>query len=150
MRYMRTREEAEEILQEGFLQVFLKIQQFRGEGSFEGWLRRIMVNTALQRLRSQSPLSKVVTFDIDAEYGLSHFEPIAQLNAKELIALIQSLPYMYRTVFNLYVFEGLKHREIASALGISEGTSKSNLSDARNLLQQSILRINKVAKPINF
>jgi len=150
MRYSRTKEEAEEVMQEGFLQVFTKIHQYRGEGSFEGWIRKIMVNTSLQRLRSKPFLSKVVSVDELQIGDLAPSLPIETLSAKELISLIQGLPPMYKAVFNLYVFEGMKHREIADLLGISEGTSKSNLSDARNLLQQELNRINKIAKPINF
>lgn len=150
MRYARTREEAEEILQEGFLQVFTKIQQFRGEGSFEGWIRKIMVNTSLQRLRAKSYLTKVVSVDELQIEDLNPALPVETLATKELIGIIQGLPPMYKAVFNLYVFEGMKHREIAETLGISEGTSKSNLSDARTLLQQELNRLNQIAKPINF
>lgn len=149
MRYTRTKEEAEEVLQEGFLQVFTKIQKFRNEGSLEGWIRKIMVNTALQKIRARPVLSKVVSID---EVTIEDRTEIASdaISAKELIQLIQNLPPTYKAVFNLFVFEGLKHKEIAELLGISEGTSKSNLSDARNLLQHGIDRINKIAKPINF
>lgn len=150
MRYSRTKEEAEEIVQEGFLQVFTKIQQFRGDGSLEGWIRKIMVNLALQRLRSKPLLSKVVSIDDVTVDTLTTSIPPDQLNAKELIALIQALPPVYKAVFNLFVFEGMKHKEIAELLGISEGTSKSNLSDARNLLQKALHRNNQIAKPINF
>lgn len=150
LRYSRTREEAEEVLQEGFLQVFKSISQFKGFGSFEGWVRKIMVNCALQKLRNKSPLSIVIPIEnagaepTDADYTLPN------LNAKELIKMIQNLPPMYRAVFNLYVFEGMKHKEIAEVLNISEGTSKSNLSDARQALQKAVIRSQSIAKPTNF
>ena len=150
MRYAKTREEAEEILQEGFLQVFQKIGQFRNEGSFEGWVRRIMVNAALQKLRSRPLLSPVISIDEVSREPIGSEIPYETLHAKELIALIQELPPMYKAVFNLFVFEGMKHREIAEALGISEGTSKSNLSDARLLLQRAVMRQQIVAKPLNY
>lgn len=150
LRYAKTREEAEEMLQEGFLQVFLKIAQFKGEGSFEGWIRRIMVNAALQKLRSKTFLSPVISIDEVYHEPMGADLPLDLLSAKELIALIQELPPMYRAVFNLYAFEGMKHREIAEALGITEGTSKSNLSDARVLLKRALQRQQIVAKPSNF
>lgn len=150
LRYAKTREEAEEMLQEGFLQVFQKIAQFRGEGSFEGWVRKIMVNAALQKLRSKPFLSPVISLEAIPKEPIGSDMPFELLSAKELIALIQELPPMYRAVFNLHAFEGMKHREIAEALGISEGTSKSNLSDARVLLRRALQRQQIVAKPSNF
>jgi len=139
MRYSKNREEAEEILHEGFLRVFTYIKNFKGTGSFEGWIRRIMINCALLRYRNKSHLYPVSL--IDAEKAGTTAEPdiISKLDAKELLLLVQSLPAGYRLVFNLYVFEGYKHREIAEALGISEGTSKSNLSDARSILQKALM-----------
>jgi RNA polymerase sigma-70 factor (ECF subfamily) len=138
LRYSRNRQEAEEILQEGFLRVFTYIKKFRGEGSFEGWMRKIMVNCALQRFNNSRRFSPVIPLN-DAHHSAAE-EPgiLFLLNTKELLGLVQSLPPAYRMVFNLYVFEGYKHREIAEALGISEGTSKSNLSDARVYLQKAL------------
>ena len=150
LRYSRNREEAEEVLQEGFLQVFKSIHQFRGEGSFEGWVRKIMVNCSLQKIRSRSHLTPVYTIDQSREEPADNEFIYAELSAKELIGLVQQLPPMYRAVFNLYVFEGMKHREIAEALGVSEGTSKSNLSDARKILQTAVLKSNMIAKPNNL
>lgn len=149
LRYARNREEAEEILQEGFLLVFSKINQFRNKGSIEGWIRKIMVNAALQKIRSRSVLTKVISID-NVTIEDSAAIPTDTIGAKELIKLIQELPTMYKTVFNLYVFEGMKHKEIAELLGISEGTSKSNLSDARSLLQHAVNRLHRISKPINF
>ena len=146
LRYAKNREEAEEILQNGFIQVFKFIGQFKHEGSFEGWIRKIMVNCALQKLKNNLHLKPVVsldTRDYDLYYGNNILEHI---NGKELLKLVQTLTPAYRTVFNLYVFEGMKHREIAELLQISEGTSKSNLSDARNILQKKVAISLKVAK----
>lgn len=146
MRYAKNREEAEEILQEGFMKIFQFIHQFRFTGSFEGWIRKIMVNCALQKYRSKTNLRAVVHMD---EASLENFgtEDIStQLSSKELLKLVQLLPPAYRLVFNLYVFEGLKHREIAELLGISEGTSKSNLSDARIILQKAVINSSVIAK----
>jgi RNA polymerase sigma factor (sigma-70 family) len=140
LRYARNREEAEEILQEGFLRVFTYIKTFKGNGSFEGWIRKIMVNAALFRYRNKSTLQPVIRLSANG-YGddLKDDTDISSgIDAKELLSLIQTLPAGYRMVFNLYVFEGYKHREIAEALGIAEGTSKSNLSDARTYLQKAL------------
>ncbi len=139
LRYGKDRNEAEEIMQEGFIKVFASLQQFRSEGSFEGWIKRIMVTTALGHLRSRPPLHAIVSDDSSAASHVHERETIeSNLNAKELLALVQSLPSAYRSVFNLYVFEGYQHKEIADMLGISEGTSKSNLYDARRWLKQRL------------
>jgi len=146
LRYSGSREEAEEILQEGFLKVFEFIHQFRSSGSFEGWIRKIMVNCALQKYRSRKHLYALVnieTTDIDQLYDN---DILTQLNTKELLQMVQLLPPAYRMVFNLHVFEGMKHREIAEQLHISEGTSKSNLSDARKILQELVNNSFKMAK----
>lgn len=138
MRYAKNKEEAEEILHEGFLKVFTYIKTFKGSGSFEGWIRKIMVNCALLRHRNKSHLHAVIQLEGDRSGATIEPDIISKLEAKELLLLVQSLPAGYRLVFNLYVFEGYKHREIAEALGISEGTSKSNLSDARAILQKAL------------
>ncbi len=138
MRYSKNREEAEEVLQEGFLRVFTYIKTFKGAGSLEGWIRKIMVNAALLRFRNKVHLSPVIQLNSSEHEASSDAEIISSLDTKELLLLVQSLPAGYRMVFNLYVFEGYKHREIAEALGIAEGTSKSNLSDARVFLQKAL------------
>ena len=141
LRFCRSRHEAEEILQEGFIKMFAALHQYRDTGSFEGWVRKIMVNTALQRYRSQSAMHAVVSLDLAPLDHLREKEDIvSSLNAKELLALVQELPAAYRMVFNLYVFEGYQHKEIADLLDISEGTSKSNLHDARRWLKEKISR----------
>ena len=139
LRYSKNREEAEEILQEGFMKVFQFIHQYKNTGSFEGWVRKIMMNCALQRYRSKSDLHAVINIDLVKEENLANDEnAFSKIGAKELLLMVQRLSPAYRMVFNLYVFEGLKHREIAELLDISEGTSKSNLSDARVLLQKAV------------
>ncbi|HUZ59717.1 MAG TPA: RNA polymerase sigma factor [Hanamia sp.] len=139
LRYSKNREEAEEILQEGFMKVFQFIHQYKATGSFEGWVRKIMMNCALQKYRSQRHLHAVVSIDFVSLDNMINDENIfSKIGTKELLLMVQKLSPAYRMVFNLYVFEGLKHREIAQLLNISEGTSKSNLSDARSLLQKAI------------
>lgn len=146
LRYAKNKEEAEEILQNGFIRVFKFIDKFRHEGSLEGWIRKIMVNCALQKLKNNLHLKPVISLDMrDNELSYAN-DVIERLNGKDLLRLVQTLSPSYRTVFNLYVFEGMKHREIAELLHISEGTSKSNLSDARNILREKISKSLKVAK----
>jgi RNA polymerase sigma-70 factor (ECF subfamily) len=140
MRYSASREEAEDTLQEGFMKVFEKIKSFRSEGSLEGWIKKIMVNAALQKFRS-SKEEKLSVRISDYENHLPHYSDeniLSRLGIQELMTMIQNLTPAYRMVFNLYVFEGMKHREIAEQLGISEGTSKSNLADARTILQKAV------------
>ncbi|MBL7745104.1 MAG: RNA polymerase sigma factor [Chitinophagaceae bacterium] len=146
LRYAKNREEAEEILQEGFLKVFQFLHQFRQEGSFEGWIRKIMVNCALQRHRSNSKLAPVFNIEAYNDQFIMTATAESQISSKELLQMVMSLPPAYKMVFNLYVFEGYKHREIAEILGISEGTSKSNLSDARAYLQKQLTKKKLIAK----
>ena len=139
LRYARDRHDAEEMLQEGFIKVFSSLHQFRDEGSLEGWIRRVIVTTALQHLRGRTPLRAVLSVDANESHEVAGDENIeTSLTAKELLQLVQALPTVYRIVFNLYVFEGYKHKEIAELLNVSEGTSKSNLYDARQLLKEKI------------
>ena len=146
MRYAKNPEEAEEILQDGFMRVFTFIAQYKYGGSFEGWIRKIMVNCALQKLRNQLCLKPLVLLNEEADsYGHSN-EIIEQISGKEMLQLVQSLSPAYRTVFNLYYFEGMKHREIARLLHIEEGTSKSNLAQAKRILQNAVTQHLKIAK----
>lgn len=138
MRYASDQPQAEDFMQEGFVRTFTKLNQFNFEGSFEGWVRRIMVNTSLELLRKE--MKRRYHDDIEGE-GLDlagDDDILSQLNANEMIEVVQSLPPKYRAVFNMYAFEGYKHSEIAKELGISEGTSKSNLSDARRWLRKRV------------
>jgi RNA polymerase sigma-70 factor (ECF subfamily) len=146
LRYSKNREEAEEVLQDGFLQLYKYIKQYKKAGSFEGWLRKIMINCALQRYRDKINLYSIIPLSEAYPYLTTDDDLIDKLSEKELVHLIQALPPAYRMVFNLYVFEGFKHREIAQLLHISEGTSKSNLSDARAILKKSISPALKLAQ----
>lgn len=137
MRYSKNRHYAEDLLQEGFLKVFKYLKNFRGDGSFEGWLRRIFVNTAIEYYRKNSPMYSMQ--DIPEKYHQQDTNPaISDMSADELMELVNQLSDGYRLVFNLYVIEGLNHREIGEKLKISEGTSKSQLARARALLQKMI------------
>lgn len=138
LRYSNSREEARDLLQEGFIKVFDCLHQFKFEGSFEGWVKKVIVNVALQKIRSKSYLHAIVPIEEEEIRAISHPDVLSQLGTKELLKMVQELPTVYRVVFNLYVFEGMKHREISKLLGVSEGTSKSNLHDARLILQQKI------------
>lgn len=135
--YSKNKAEAEDIFQDGFVRIYQNLKQFKGDGSFEGWMRRIMVNTALERFRKSNPLYLVEDYysydgDIDPE------DAVSRISADDLLNLIQELSPMYRVVFNLYALEGMSHKEIAEKLSISEGTSKSNLSRARAILQKKV------------
>ncbi|TNE68173.1 MAG: RNA polymerase sigma factor [Bacteroidetes bacterium] len=134
-RYLNTREDAEEALVSGFYKVFAHIESYANAGSFEGWMRRIMVNESLMLLRKV----KLLVFPGDAFIPADEedrFSIEADISAREILALLEELPYGYRTVFNLYVLEGYKHQEIADLLGISINTSKSQLILAKRKMQQ--------------
>ena len=145
LRYSKNREEAEEVLQDGFLQVFRCIPQFKNKGSFEGWVRKIMIHSALQRFRGKANRYNLVSLVEEQFFLNTESDLIDRLGERELIRLIQMLPPASRMVFNLYVFEGMKHREIAALLNITEGTSKSNLHDARKILQRKLIPEFKMA-----
>jgi len=137
LRYAQNKEEAVEILNDGFLKIFQHIKEFDTNRPFKSWLAKIMVNTAIDHLRSKKKIS--FTEDIEKVYDLGMDDTaMDKLSYDELLILVQSLPPAYRTVFNLYVIEGYQHQEIADQLGISEGTSKSNLFKAKKLLKDKI------------
>jgi RNA polymerase sigma factor (sigma-70 family) len=137
LRYAGNNQEAEDILQEGFIKVFNKLASYRGEGSFEGWIRRIFVNTAIEQFRKKIHLQPITEYEENTFEG-KYLSVLDSLAEKDIIELIQKLSPGYRTVFNMYVIEGYTHKQIAEALGISEGTSKSQLSRARQILQELI------------
>lgn len=137
LRYAANAAEAEDILQEGFIKVFGKLDSFRREGSFEGWVRRIFVNTAIEHFRKKSYLQPITDKE-EGVYEAKNLSVLDNLAEKDIIGLVQELSPGYRTVFNLYVVEGYTHREIADQLGISEGTSKSQLSRAKLILQDLV------------
>ena len=138
IRYAGDRESAQDVLQDGFITLFTKLDDFKGDGSFEGWARRIFVTTALMHLRRKDALK--MSDDLDLARGLKA-ETVSQtqnLGYKELTELIMTLPPGFRTVFNLYAIEGYSHKEIGDMLGISETTSRTQLSRARIWLQNKI------------
>jgi len=137
LRYAGNAEEAEDILQEGFIKVFKKLNSFRSEGSFEGWVRRVFVNTAIEHFRKKRYLQPVTEKEENTIEG-KYFSVLDELAEKDILALVQELSPGYRTVFNMYVVEGYTHKEIADMLGISEGTSKSQLSRAKVILQDMV------------
>lgn len=136
-RYARDKDTAADILQDGFIRVFQSLETFRRDGSLEGWIRRIMVNTALEHHRRTSGIQWVQEAE-DKDFEPTAAEAPASLEAEQLMKLIQALPTGYRMVFNLYAIEGYNHREISEMLQISEGTSKSQLARARHLLQHQV------------
>lgn len=139
-RYVSDRMAAEDLMVESVMKIFEKVSQFGFKGSFEGWAKRLVVNEALMYLRSKKMLE--VGLDDVAELHNSYSQ-ILDFESDELMQLIQSLPNGYRTVFNLYAIEGYNHTEIGDMLGISEGTSKSQLSRARAILQEQLLKNEK-------
>lgn len=145
-RYARNSADAEDILQDAFIKVFNKLGQFKFEGSFEGWIRRIVVNTALKKYSLVRYEKEFTGFEVQENQEVQS-DPAAysNLTEKDLLVLINSLPDGYRLIFNLYVIEGYQHEEIASMLGIQPGTSRSQLVKARTMLQKQILQLQKVA-----
>ena len=137
LRYAGNAEEAEDILQEGFIKIFKKLDSFRSEGSFEGWIRRIFVNTAIEHFRRKRYLQPVTEKEENTIEG-KYISVLDELAEQDILSLVQNLSPGYRTVFNMYVVEGYTHKEIADLLGISEGTSKSQLSRAKVILQELV------------
>jgi len=137
LRYAGNAEEAEDILQEGFIKIFKKISSFRSEGSFEGWIRRIFVNTSIEHFRRKIYLQPISEQEENTLEGKS-LSILDKLAERDIIQLVQQLSPGYRTVFNMYVVEGYTHKEIGEMLGISEGTSKSQLSRAKVILQDLV------------
>jgi RNA polymerase sigma factor (sigma-70 family) len=139
LRYANDRMEAEDMLQNGFIRVFQKIADYRGEGSFEGWVRRIMVHSSIEYYRKHHKMLSVADLEETGKEPSVDAAAAAQLDAKDLMAMIQQLSPGYRMVFNLYAIEGYSHKEIGEIMGISEGASKSQLSRARTILKEQII-----------
>ncbi len=138
LRYARDTAEAEDNLQDGFIKVFANLHSFRNQGSLEGWIRRIMINVSLEKIRKQHLLFPVEDVSVYDSVNFSD-DVIAKISADDLMKLIQELPPRYRLVFNLYVIEGFSHQEIAKEMSITKGTSKSNLARAREILKRKVL-----------
>lgn len=134
LRYARHRAEAQDLMQDGFVRVFDKVQGFRMEGSLEGWVRRIMINTCINHYRKKSVRNEVLGTDHLAERSVAPMA-VHNLGEEELLSMVSELPDGYRMVFNLFAIEGYDHAEIAAMLGCGESTSRSQLAKARRLLQ---------------
>ena len=144
LRYSIDAMEAEDMIQEGFVRIFSNLHQFKNEGSFEGWMRRIVVNVCLKNIQKRKIQFKEVEIDNANEPQLSPYV-YNNLGETELMKLINNLPDGYRTVFNLSVIEGYSHDEIALLLGIQASTSRSQLVKARRMLQDQIVQLEKIA-----
>lgn len=147
LRYAASAEEAEDLLQEGFMKIFFSVHQYRGHGNFEGWMRKIFINKAIERFNKKHIYTREIN-DREIQglsFETSHSSGFDNLALKDMLKLIQSLSDGYRTVFNLYVIEGFTHSEIAKLLNISENTSKSQLSRAKSILQKILTEGEKVA-----
>lgn len=142
--YIRCRDRAEEVMLNGFFKVFTHLKEFENKGSFEGWIRRIMVNECISHLRKTSKMNFVSEERLEntSDYAT---EMDTELEAEEIQNLIDGLPDGYKTVFVLFVMEGYKHKEISEMLNISENTSKSQLFKARKMLQEKIKNVNKIS-----
>jgi len=139
LRYSIDKNKAKDILQEGFIKIFDKIHQYKGRGSFEGWMRRIFINIAIAEFRKERMLSFDIYQNKKSLYEEEDIDDnLPEIKVKELLDIINELPPQYKLVFNMYAIEGFSHKEIAIALNISEGTSKSNLSRARTILKRKV------------
>ncbi len=140
IRYAGNTDDAQDILQDGFVKVFGNIARFKGTGSFEGWIRRIIVNTAIEHFRKKNTL-QVIDEHTENQLADDHTNIFNLLEAKELLEVIKSMPAGYRTVFNLYAVEGYTHKEIAAMMNLTEGTSKSQYARAKSWLQERIKKL---------
>ncbi|MGG9971424.1 RNA polymerase sigma factor [Ferruginibacter sp. SUN002] len=137
MRYSGNNEDAQDLLQEGFVKVFSNLEKYRGDGSFEGWMRRIFVNTAIEYFRRKVRLAPV-TESQENTIEDKEWNVLENFAEKDIVKIIQQISPGYRQVFNMYVIEGYSHKEISEILGISEGTSKSQLARAKSILKKVI------------
>ncbi len=146
LRYASNSDEAQDILQDGFIKVFDKMEAFNGKGSLEGWIRRVIVNTALDNYRKNKKHLQHADID-DVQYLLQKNDFVLEkMEAKALLKLIQTLPTGFRTVFNLYAIEGYSHKEIGEMLQISESTSKSQYSRAKVVIQKLLVKENIIVR----
>ena len=149
-RYAKTREDAEDMLQEGFIKVFTQINQFEARGSLEGWILRIMVHTCINHLKKNKRFNENIDL-IHAENILIKEDYIpATIQAKQVVESIRSLPIGYRTVLNLYAIEGYSHKEIGAMLDIEESTSRSQYTRAKSLLENLLLKRNIISRPLTI
>lgn len=142
LRYANNRSKAEDILQEGFTKVFLHLKTYTGKGSFAGWVKKIMINTAISYYHRH--IKSSLHDELDIAKGItnnSDIEPDSEFSQEELLKVIGELPHGFRMVFNMYAIEGYKHREIAEMLGIDTGTSKSQYSRARKIIRDKLFEL---------
>lgn len=140
-RYVNDRDTARDLLHDGFVTVFTKVSEFRGEGSFEGWMRRVFVNTTLGYLRKNANLHDPRQVDDMYDLRGDEVSVLERMSAEDLLGAIGQLPEGYRTVLNLYAVEGYSHKEIAELLNISEGTSRSQYARAKACLQKNLRQL---------
>jgi len=143
-RYARHHLEAQDMMQEGFIKMFKNLDKFQFQGSFEGWVRRIMVNTALKKVARKSFTHEKIGID-ETYQGSIESNVLSRFGEEELLQMIANLPEGYKIVFNMYVIEGFSHKEISEKLGIGESTSRSQLVKARRILQEKVLESQKIA-----
>jgi len=149
LRYCASKPEAEDVMLTGFMNIFTKIESYSGSGSFEGWMKKVMVNTAIDNFRKQKKYNDHFDISLFEEELMQEIDLPESLSINEILDMVQKLPIGYRTVFNLYAIEGFNHQEIAEMLGVSVNTSKTQLFKARKLLQDSILKMNMEMKSRN-
>ncbi len=146
-RYARNREDAEDMLQDGFIKVYSQIRHFKGEGSLEGWIRKIVVHTCINALKKNKKFSDSVDLAFASTVQINDHNIPSILQAKQVVECIRLLPVGYRTVLNLYAIEGFSHKEISSILEIEESTSRSQYTRARSMLEEILIKKKILQKP---
>ncbi len=146
-RFAKNREDAEDMLQEGFIKVFSQIHQYRSEGALEGWIRRIMVHTCINALKKNKKFSECVDIAYAGNVGIREESIPSIMQAKEVVECIRSLPLVYRTVLNLYAIEGYSHKEIGNMLDIEESTSRSQYTRAKSMLEDILIKKKILQRP---
>jgi RNA polymerase sigma-70 factor (ECF subfamily) len=149
-RYTKSRDDAEDVLQEGFIKVFTRLHQYKNEGELGGWIRRIMVNTAINYIQKHNRYKKDLQTEQLTLHPVSNDNPEIQLNTKELVELIRELPTGYQTIFNLVAVEGYSHVEVAAILNMNENTIRSQYSRARAMLISMLKKTSDVNIRINY
>lgn len=148
-RFAKNREDAEDMLQEGFIKVFSQIHQYRNEGAFEGWIRRIVVHTCINILKKNKKFSDSLDITFASGVGIREENIPSIMQAKQVVECIRALPVGYRTVLNLYAIEGYSHKEIGQMLDIEESTSRSQYTRAKVMLEDILVKKNILLKPRN-
>lgn len=146
-RFAKNREDAEDMLQEGFIKVFSQIHQYRSEGALEGWIRRIMVHTCINALKKNKKFSDCVDIAYAGNVGIREESIPSIMQAKEVVECIRTLPLGYRTVLNLYAIEGFSHKEIGNMLDIEESTSRSQYTRAKSMLEDILIKKKILQRP---